>query len=398
MKFSRENSPVYRLTRRDAILVPLRAAAAGLLASLPSNGAMEWQRGVVEAVHGGQFSSIRVDKYGNAHVSTFSPESESLWYGFWDHALNKWFGTRVDRSSGFCSLALDSHQHPHISYIEFGTGRLKYAFWDGNQWRKEPLMIQAKLISYNTSIVLDREDRPVISLYEEYGLGLEKTFLRLVSWNGQYWELRTVDTDEGSGKFNSVGLSSTGTPMIAYGNVKYENASLRFAYWTGSSWKVEILEGEGRPGTSMYSVTLLVDRSDVPHIAYTDVANRLIKYAVKRDGKWRLQVVDAISRMAYPDRNGLALDDDGTTYISYYDAGPGLLKVAYQDGGKWINEVVDGNHSGFTNCLRVAGRTMWLTYSDETGEVLRFARGELPQRPAEAPGDRAGAPATARGK
>jgi hypothetical protein len=343
--------------------------------------AAKWEVGTVEPLQGGQYSSIRVDRYGNAHVSTFSPNTHSLWYGFWDSGAKRWFGTQVDGCSGWTSLALDSQQRPHISYLEWGTGRLKYAHWDGKTWQKQPVMIQAQVVSYSTSIALDAQDRPRISLYEEFGLGLVKTRLRFVSWNGEYWELRTVDSDEGSGKFNCLALNSAGLPRIAYGNVAYQNASLRFAQWNGRGWEVEILEGEGQPGTSMYSVALVVDAADVPHITYTDYKNRLVKYAVKRNGKWHMEVVDSLAIAGYPDRNGLALDNDGNVYISYDDAGNGLLKMAYQKGGRWFSEVVESDHSGFTSCLRVTDDSIWMTYSDPTGEMLRCARCQLP-RPA----------------
>jgi hypothetical protein len=54
-----------------------------------------------------------------------------------------------------------------------------------------------------------------------------------------------------------------------------------------------------------------------------------------------MQAVDSIGAAAYPDRNGIALDDNGTPYISYYDAKIGVLKLAYRKGNKWFSEIVD---------------------------------------------------------
>jgi hypothetical protein len=356
--------------RRDRLAGFLRVLAAGALAI--SMHAGEWRMGVVEAAIGGRYSSLQVDKFGNAHVCSNSPANNTLAYAFWDRAANKWFTTVLDASSGFCSLVLDSQQRPHISYLGYGNGRLKYAYWTGDSWNKQVIEIKAtRIISYNTSIALDAEDHPSISCYEE---GIR---LRVVRWNGKFWETRTADNDQGSGKFNSMGMASGGYPEVAYGNVEYKNASLRFARWNGSAWDVEILEGEGRPGTSMWSVALLVDQADVPHIAYTDIEHRLIKYAVKRGGKWDLQIVDSIAGFGYPDRNGIAVDEHGNVYISYFDAGSGLLKLAYKKDQKWVNEVVDSQSAGITSCLRIVGDTIWLTYGDETGEGLRYARGSL---------------------
>lgn len=367
------------LTRRDILLAPFGVIAAGAFSALPLS-ATEWQQGRVPSAQGGQYSSIRLDKYGNAHVSSHSPLTHSLTYSFWDSRIKRWFGTRVDSGAGWTSLALDSKQRPHIAYHEWGTGRLKYAYWDGTTWQKQPIMVPAERIGYAASLALDADDRPRISFYEEFGLGLVKTRLRFVSWNGQYWELRTIDSDEGSGKFQSLALNSAGWPRIAYANVRSETAGLRFAYWDGRQWVTEILEGGSRAPMPMYSVGMALDASDVPHITYCDYKSRLVKYAVKRNGAWHKEVVDSLGVVGYPDQNGIALDSDGNVYMSYDDAGSGTLKIAYQMNGKWVSEVIDRDQAGFTSCLRVDGDSLWLTYTDPTGESLMFGRSELPQR------------------
>src|SRR5437763_721092 len=78
--------------------------------------AAEWQREVIDPTVG-RFSSLRIDSSGNAHVAYSATDDNLLKYGFWDHKLNKWFTTALDRSRGFCDLVLDSKQHPHISYL-----------------------------------------------------------------------------------------------------------------------------------------------------------------------------------------------------------------------------------------------------------------------------------------
>ena len=365
---------------RKATFAVFRVFAIGMLAVLLTH-AGEWQLGVAPDTVGGRYSSFQIDKYGNAHVCSFSPANNVLSYSFWDHSVKKWFTTVLGDSSGFCSLALDSQQRPHISYLGYGTG-LNYAHWNGTSWEKQPLKIPTRLIAYNTSIVLDSEDRPYISFYEERGTN-DEVRLRTVLWNGKFWELRTIDSDVGSGKFNSIAIDSSGRPAIAYANVYYQNASLRFARWNGQSWVVEIVEGVGAPAV-IYSVMMTLEKADVPHIVYTDVLNRLVKYAVKRNGKWEIQVVDKLGRMGYPDRNGIAVDDQGNVYISYYDDYSGVLKLAYKKDNKWVSEVVDQQFSGFASCLRIADGSIWLSYQDETGEELRYARRDLPRGSIEA--------------
>lgn len=346
-----------------------------LIASVAKAGrAGSWEIETVADSAGGRYASLQIDTLGNVHVSYFNYMEHQLEYSFWDHRLNKWFTTTVDDTLGGCSLVLDSRNRPHISYLAYGTGALKYAYFDGTNWKLQSIELEGKRISYYTSLVLDREEKPILSFYTEYSNAIaDRLRLRVVSWTGEAWEMRTVDADEGSGKFNSLAMDATGHLQIAYGNVEYKNASLRYARWNGRAWEVEILEGAGRPGTSMWSVCIVLDSQSVPHLAYSDVANRVVKYGTKRGREWNLQAVDTVAEVGYPDRNGIALDSQGNPYISYYDAGAGVLKLAHQQGGKWIVEVVDRNFAGYTSSLRIREGTVWLAYADERSKRLKVA-------------------------
>jgi hypothetical protein len=299
-----------------------------------------------------------------------------LQYSFWDHELKKWFTMTLDKTTGFCSLTLDSKQHPHISYPQFGE--LKYIHWDGSSWHKQNVPLPSEQTTFYTSIALDPKDNPSITYYENFLPSGENIIrLRIVTWNGKVWELLTIDQARGSGKFNSLAIDSAGRPHVAYGNVQYENASLRYAFWDGERWNNEILEGDGIPGTYRQAVKLILDQHDIPHIAYSDALNQVVKYATRVNGKWQMEAVDSIGAVAFPDRNGIALDENGTPYISYYDGKKGILKVAHRKGQRWVSEVVDRGFAGFTSSLQIHDRTIWLTYSGGAGQGLRFARRAL---------------------
>ena len=344
--------------------------------------AAAWEIGVVDAAGVGRFSSLKFDKDGNAHVAYVMEGGRfTLKYGFWDHTLNRWFTMPVSESASFCSLVLDSKQRPHISYADYGTAKgskLRYAHWDGTAWKTEAIQLSADVIAYYTSIALDVSDKPTISYYEYEGPGGIGYTLRLrtVSWNGTRWEGRTIDATPGSGKFNFLVADSGGGLQIAYANVKAEYASLRYGRWNGQSWATEVLEGSRTP-FYVYSVAAGLDAANNPHIVYTDVANRLVKYTTRRDGKWELQVVDSMSKEAYPDRNGIAVDSEGKPYVSYYDAALGTLKVATRSGSRWITETVDQDFAGFGSSLQIDRGFLWVTYADERGGALKFARKAL---------------------
>lgn len=359
--------------------------AIGGMMILPawSSEATTWHFDTVDATGVGRFTSLQMDKFGDAHVAYVSEDGNySLKYGFWDHSLKKWFTMPVDQKAQFCSLALDSKQHPHISYVEYGSSRgakLRYAHWDGASWKKQAIPVNSGGVAYYTSITVDNKDNPTITFYDH--LDQDNDFvlwLRVVSWNGSYWESRTIDQTRGSGKFNSVASDSAGNLHVAYANVSAMTASLRYAFWNGKSWNVEVLEGITEPYT-VFSVSMVLDQVDVPHITYTDVVNRRVKYATRRGGKWQFEVVDTLTRVSYPDRNGIAVDPQGRAYLTYYDPGQGALKLAYRRDQRWIAEVIDQSVAGFTSSLQINHAAIWVTYSDEGSGALKCAHGSLAQ-------------------
>lgn len=346
--------------------------------------AANWTIETVDPVGGGEFTSLRFDEAGDAHVAYFDEAEHSVKYGFWDRKLGKWFTTTIDKSAGFCSLTLDSKQYPHISYAGWGAGPLMYAHWDGSSWKTQPIEVRAKEISFYNSIAVGLDNNPIISFYEMVGAD-EKGWLRLrtASFNGSFWAVRTVDSTAGSGKFNSMATDSLGHPHIAYANVKYENATLRYASWDGETWTPQIIEGVGGTDYNSFSVALTLDRHDVPHIAYTDINIGLVKYITPVGKTWKSEVVDSLQKAGYPDRNGIALDDQGNPYISYYDSGLGQLKLAHRRNGVWVIEVVDTGFVGFTSSLQIQNDEVWVTYTDGSG--LRAAHRTLETLPSSVP-------------
>jgi hypothetical protein len=344
----------------------------------------EWKIETVDQSGSGRFTSMKIDAAGNVHLA-YIPEGDGrpLKYAFWDHALDRWFTMKIASNASFCSLALDSKQRPHISYADDGTGKgakLRYIYWQGDgQWKAQPVSpIGDSIVAYYTSIALDAKDNPSFSYYDYGGPGDTGFTLRLrsVFWNGQFWEVHMVDREQGSGKFNSMAIDSSGRPQIAYANVKAESSGLRYATWSGSKWKTEILEG-AQGVLPVYAVSMILDKQDNPHIAYTDVAHRLVKYATRKNGQWQMEVVDAVLKESYPDRNGIALDSQGNPYISFYDPVRGAFKVAFRKKGKWYSEVLAENFAGFTSSLAIHDGVIWAAFADDGAGALKVAHRSL---------------------
>jgi hypothetical protein len=374
---------VFRLRKPRATRV---GALTLLLAGLPAAlAAADWQIQVVDPAGGGKHSNLLFDSGGNAHAVYWNEPLQQVKYAYWDRRLNKWFMMKVgERSSGYCSMALDSHQHPHVAFLD---GQLKYAHWDGTNWKTEALQVGAKLIEYYTSIALDSEDHPMITYYEVLSNSSPDYTLRLrsVKFNGQSWEVSTIDRGLGSGKFNSMAIGKDGVPQIAYANVHDETAGLRYARRNGKLWESTMLEGIEHPHF-MFSIKMVVDSENIPHITYTDPGTAEVKYGRVRSGKWQIQVADRLAGVGFPDRNGIALDDEGNPYISYYDAGQGSLKVAHLERDKWVAETVDDTFSGFTSAIQVGNGEIVVIYFDTISNSLKCAR--RPLQPTKGPNEK----------
>jgi hypothetical protein len=361
---------------RAAAIPGFMICSAAMAASGP------WTIETVDATAAARYTSLRIDKDGNVHVAYVLDDGNTypLKYGFWDHNLKSWFVMTVAKLAAQCSLTLDSKQRPNISYVGWSDGKLHYTYWDSG-WKEKPIPLPSELISYYNSITLDAHDNPTISFYEYRGPKDSdlKIRLRTVTWNGQYWGVRTVDPEEGSGKFNSMATGPDGRIHLAYANVGAANAGMRYAYWDGATWHLEVVEGMDQTQGHYvgYSTCLAVDEAGDPHITYMDTSSPHVKYAVRNSGRWRVETVDSLARTGYPDRNSIALDEEGNPYLGYYDAGRGLLKVAHRESGKWLIETVDGNGAGFTSSLQIGGGTLWISYADDGSGGLKVAHRAL---------------------
>jgi len=344
--------------------------------------ATEWTIETVDSTETGLYSSLRIDKDGNAHVTYVVGGQNELRYAFWDHLQKKWFTMPVDINASFCSLTLDSKQRPHISYAEAGTAsgsRLRYARWDGSKWSKEAIPLDSDIIGFYTSIALDTADRPNISFYEYRGRkGTDLHIrLRVVSWTGQYWEVRTVDGSEGSGKYNSMAADAAGQLRLAYANVHALTPGARMATWNGKEWRLEIVDDRtsSNGDTVGVSMAMALDKGGAPHLCYRDTNAMLMKYAMLSNGRWVTEMVDSlVTAPPFTDRNSITVDDAGRPYISYYDGRSGELRLAHKEGVRWLIEVVDSGFAGLTSSIQLGRGVIWVSYGDETNHLLKVAR------------------------
>lgn len=360
--------------------------AAALLSITPAF-ATTWEVDLVDGQGPAKSSSLKVDKRGNIHVAYVVDDGNRfpLKYAFRDRSLGRWFVMKVADGAATCSLVLDRDQHPHISYVDYGTASgstLRYVRWDGNAWKKEQIVLNSDTIAYFSSIALDPQGRPAISFYEYRGPRDTEIRIRLrtVALIDGYWQVRTVDSQEGSGKFNCIAADSDSNLHLAYANVSAGTAGMRYAFWDGKGWKLDVVDGaaQNKGDTVGYSACLALDRDGDPHLTYMNMTHPGIKYAARKNGRWQVQTIEALAATGYPDRNSIALDGEDRPYLSYYDAGRGELKVAHRNDGKWSIEIVDSGGAGFNSSLQVEDGVIYISYA-AASSGLKVARRPIEQ-------------------
>jgi hypothetical protein len=243
--------------------------------------------------------------------------------------------SRVDRDT---SLALDDFGYPHISYYEgvYMPGgnaeeNLKYARWDGDAWQIETVDSNLAVCVY-CSLALDSSGYPHISYYDH----TPNYDLKYARWDGDTWRIETVDSEGYVGKFTSLALDSSNYPHISY--FDQSDTALKYARWDGSSWCIETVDWLGAVG--MYT-SLALDDSGRPHISYFDDPYRNLKYAYWDGANWCTETVDWEGDVGR--YTSLALDSSGHPHISYFDNTfyHWDLKYARWDGDLWQIETVD---------------------------------------------------------
>jgi len=192
-------------------------------------------------------------------------------------------------------------------------------------------------IGWYSSLALDNDDFPHISYYDYSNADLKYAF-----WDGSTWNVEIVDSEGNVGRYSSIALDSNNYPHISY--YDYENKCLKYAFWDGSKWSFDIVHSN-RKGKIGYYTSIALDSNDQPHISYCDYDKRTLNYAHWTGSNWDKQVVDSSAQMCvfeyFGDYTSIAIDSNDHPHISYCDYENYNLKYAYFTGSNWNKEVVD---------------------------------------------------------
>lgn len=173
------------------------------------------------------------------------------------------------------------------------------------------------------------------------------------AWHdGSSWQIEVADGESYVGAWASLTLDNDDYPHVSY--YDSNNGDLKYAHWDGSAWITETVDLVGG-----WDSAIALDSSGRPHIAYryATVGGMDLKYAHWDGSDWRITIIEADISGGSSRDTSLALDGSDYAHIGYTvkDGSSYTLKHAYWDGGQWQIEPVDTADYIGSNSMALSG-------------------------------------------
>jgi hypothetical protein len=298
------------------------------------NDGSTWHLDIVEDQPGatGWHPSLKLDSLHNPHISYYSPYSETLMYAEYSGA--SWHIQTVGSPyslSGQTSLDLDSSGLPHVIYWDRTHLTVNYARYTGTTWQFDTIatMTDAGGQDVSLALALDSADHPRLCYYDA-----DTDMLKYAYHNGSTWQFETVDNVFYNGQDCSIALDSQDHPHISY-----RDLGLLYATRDGSTWRITTIDDDFFAGDDS---SLALDKWGRPHISYSDwdYPDEELRYAYFTGLHWWIEIVDTAAETRRFEDSSLALDTAGRPHIGYWDLGTSdVLKYAVRGAAPTANRV-----------------------------------------------------------
>jgi len=295
------------------------------------------------------------------------------------------------------NTALLYNGRPHVFYWDGSTGDLRHTYWNGIAWAFETLdgagggngRIDATVGEYSSAVVYN--GRPHVFYWDDAGN------LRHAYYNGITWAFETLDGPGSTLPGHTNNDVGRGTSTVLFGgrpHVFYHDdqaGTLRHAWWNGIAWSFEVLDGlGGLPGSTThyvgeYPAAMLYNQG--PHVFYYDRQDDSLRHAYWNGSVWAFETLDGTGSF----RPGHTTDDVGRygapvlynarPHVFYSNATAGSLRHAYWNGIAWAFETLDGtgsswsghteNDVGAYNAANLYGTKPNVYYQDDDDGTLR---------------------------
>ncbi len=305
------------------------------------------------SIYRANWTSLALDSNDTPYIA-YSDEAKDFKASVMKFDGNNWVQVG---SAGFSpdwadwtSLALDGSGTPYIAYLDGGnSGKVSVMKFDGNNWVQVGAAGFSAGGAYYISFALDSNNTPYVA-YEDWGNNSKASVMKFDfdGTSSSWQQVGTAEFSPGTADDISLILDSSNTPYIAYQDgANSDKASVM--KFNGISWQ-QVGAAGFSTGEANYT-SLALDNSDTPYIAYTDYrgyGNSANKANVmKFDGNNWVQVGTAGFSAGEAYGTNLALDSNGTPYIAYKDgANSDKESVMKFDGDNWVQVGAAGFSAG----------------------------------------------------
>jgi hypothetical protein len=287
----------------------------------------------------------------------------------------RWTSESIEGSGIDASLAFDGNGDPHVSYERANRGVLRYARRRNGAWEIETVEEQIPRgdTGHRSSLTLDSTGRPHISFLLKFLPNNVFTYdLHYAVRTGDTWSIETADAQGTTGWDTSLVLTNPdGEPRVTY-HTDFPDA-LRYAEKRGDTWATESIAAGGKPSS------LRLDAAGQPRVAFHGMPGSSVNFAYRDNDVWEVETIDRQGgRAGRRPFVTLALDMTGTPHVAYVDFSTGALKYASRSGpDNWQIQVIDEGPDIGDFCSLAIDREdiAHISYLDLTVGVLKYARG-----------------------
>ncbi len=269
------------------------------------------------------------------------------------------------------TIDVDSSGVPYVAFINTGSGSRVHVYkFNGVAWEEvgPASSISAGSSGYS-SIKLDSLGVPYVA-FSDGGFG-GKTTVKKYNSGTDTWDLvGPAGFSADIASFVSLVLDSSDTPYVAYTDGGFGNKATLMKYNSGTdSWDLVGGSAGFSAGASLYT-SLALDSSDTPYVAFQDGTNVNKATVMKFSGSW--QTVGTAGFSAGQVRyTPIVIDSSDVPYVAFVDDGSSPASRAtvmkFEDG-TWVNVGPAGGISaGEANGVRIAldsSGVPYVSYSD----------------------------------
>jgi hypothetical protein len=361
------------LSKTLAVLLLLLSVSS--LLTVTTQGTPTWNTQIIDPK--GESGILVLDSNDKPHIlySVLSDwdihVADNLWYyAVWNgknwttQYITKQPLTTQHNIDTVFDLKLDHNDNPQIIYT--GNNTIFFLACNGTKWaikQNVPFPEQGFADIYS-GLNYDPDGNLNLAYYsyQPYDSNQHYIYLKYALWNGSNWTIQTIDNKLTNNSdffaLTSVIYDSMGYPHILYKeNINHKTNSstsaefmevdVKYASWTGYSWKVEtVIKNET---AETIPSNLVLDSSNKPRFCATQQnivyesdglyrSTDSIIYAYYNGKNWSLSYVDSLKGNCY-----LHLDRSGRPQIYVYESnndGQSSLMLATTNGSNWTIQTI----------------------------------------------------------